>query len=292
MGDLLPDFLIIGGQKCGTTTLYFDLLASPQVYFPNDKEPGNLAYSDVLGKAGKSDYAHLYKGARRGQRRGDASTLYTMLENSERAAWHANQILGKEIDVFYVIRDPLDRIRSQYRHYWSTGSEDRPIDIAVLDDPEYVLRSSYAYQLKPWRDLFSDRVHVIQFETLIAQRCETANRIARILGIAPYGENIEREHVYNASEDRQSLGVGWKLFQGSQIYRNVLRPILSPQMRRRVRKRLLPPAPRPPSDELSESTVRELVSRLSKDLTKHSEVLGMAPWTVQSLLDAHLKTVS
>ncbi len=52
----LSDFLIIGPQKAGTTTLYRDLLANPAIFLPIDKEPGNLREDGVLTVAGRSAY--------------------------------------------------------------------------------------------------------------------------------------------------------------------------------------------------------------------------------------------
>ena len=75
----LPGFLIIGAMKAGTTTLYHDLLTNPQVFFPLDKEPGNLASHDVLGEDGRGRYASIFKTARPDQICGEASTTYTKL---------------------------------------------------------------------------------------------------------------------------------------------------------------------------------------------------------------------
>ena len=80
----LPDFLIIGGMKCGSTTLFRDLDTSPAVSFPAHKEPHNLLDDAVLSGEGKAKYAGLYKHARPDQRLGDASTGYTKLPTNLR----------------------------------------------------------------------------------------------------------------------------------------------------------------------------------------------------------------
>ena len=54
----LPDFLIIGSMKAGTTTLYRDPLTNPQIFFPRDKEPGNLPA--VTGAKDKAILGGIY----------------------------------------------------------------------------------------------------------------------------------------------------------------------------------------------------------------------------------------
>ena len=49
----LPDFLIIGAMKSGTTGLFFDLCSHPRVFLPENKEPTRLASDDVLTTEGR-----------------------------------------------------------------------------------------------------------------------------------------------------------------------------------------------------------------------------------------------
>lgn len=50
----LPDFLVIGAMKAGTTSLFFDLSANPAIFFPEDKEPHRLANDRALTSAGRA----------------------------------------------------------------------------------------------------------------------------------------------------------------------------------------------------------------------------------------------
>ena len=53
---MLPDFLIIGAMKSGTTSLYADLKTHPSIFLPEDKEPSCLASDEVLTDAGQAPY--------------------------------------------------------------------------------------------------------------------------------------------------------------------------------------------------------------------------------------------
>ena len=55
----LPDFLIIGAMKAGTTSLYRDLDVNPNVFLAADKEPGDLARDAVREPRGLAGYARL-----------------------------------------------------------------------------------------------------------------------------------------------------------------------------------------------------------------------------------------
>jgi hypothetical protein len=90
----LPDFLIIGAMKAGTTSLYRDLLTNPAVFFPADKEPGNLTDDRVLAEAGRREYELLFRGAVEGQICGEASTTYTKEPDLSGAATRTPVITG------------------------------------------------------------------------------------------------------------------------------------------------------------------------------------------------------
>ena len=93
----LPHFLIIGGMKCGSTTLYRDLLTHPRVFFPIDKEPCNLCDDRVLTDAGRAEYEALFKRARPDQLCAEASTDYTKLPDRPGVAARALRVLGPEL---------------------------------------------------------------------------------------------------------------------------------------------------------------------------------------------------
>lgn len=292
MVERLPDFLLVGAQKCGTTTMYFDLLSSPDVFFPVDKEPGNLADDAVLLPAGRRRYATLYGDSAPHQRCGDASTAYTMGDHSHATAHRARRVLGLGTTVLYLVRDPVDRIRSHYRHQWTLERETRPIDVAVRKDPQYVTNSSYARQLRPWRDLFGDNVHVLQFERFVEDRPAAAARVANLLGISSYAHLVDAGTVHNASTERLLMGPAWRRVQESTAYQAWIRARLTPAVRARVRRLLLPAAPQPPDDTLDEPTLVHLVDALVDDLAQHAAILGMAPWSPETLLAAHATPTS
>ena len=73
----LPDFIIIGAAKAGTTSLYAMLDRHPDIFMPRQKEPEFFARDDLYAQ-GLDSYAENFAGAKPGQVVGEASTLYSL----------------------------------------------------------------------------------------------------------------------------------------------------------------------------------------------------------------------
>ena len=87
----LPNFIIIGATKCGTTTLYSWLKQHPDICMSSDKEP-TVFVSEIPAKLNVSDYEWLCPVKRK--RTGEASVIY--LYDSESAMLIKNK-LGKDV---------------------------------------------------------------------------------------------------------------------------------------------------------------------------------------------------
>ncbi|MEL6499342.1 MAG: sulfotransferase domain-containing protein [Planctomycetota bacterium] len=240
----LPDFLIIGAMKAGTTTLYRDLLTHPRVFFPLDKEPNNLTSERVLEDAGRSDYAALFKDARADQLCGEASTAYTKRPTFEGVPERAASLLGEGLRVVYLMREPVARVRSHHRHMRHFG-ECTTDDLAhaIERHPELIDYSRYAMQLEPWIDaLGADRVLPLEMEAYTADRAATVARVQAFLGLDPRPDLVEADKVYNQADGKPVIAGRWRAFQQSGPYRKLIRPLLGVETRARLRAALLPKA--------------------------------------------------
>src|SRR5690242_14831106 len=72
----LPDFVVIGGMKCGSTTLFEYLCRHPDVFMCTPKEPGYFSREKVMAR-GEAWYRSLFADAKPTQLCGEASTCYT-----------------------------------------------------------------------------------------------------------------------------------------------------------------------------------------------------------------------
>jgi hypothetical protein len=198
----LPNFIVIGAMKAGTTSLFHYLQAHPQVFMSPLKEV-DFFVEELNWKRGLDWYRKQFHGAGpESLAIGEASTAYTKYPEfrgvPERIATHL-----PEARLIYIVRNPIDRIRSHYQHRVLIGAERAPIDVAVLHDERYVNCSRHAMQLERYLERFPrEKLLLITSEELRAVRVPTMRRIYRFLEIDPefVPETIDRE--YYRTEER------------------------------------------------------------------------------------------
>lgn len=271
----LPNVLIIGAMKSGTTGLYMDLVTHPDVFMAQDKEPQCLCSDDVLTETGRRNYAQLYAGAHEGQLILDASTDYAKRPEYDGVHERAQQVLPEGFKVIYLVRHPIDRIMSQHRHEFSEGLVSEEVNNEVRWNSRYLDLSSYAYQLEPWLEAVGrDRILVVRFEDYKARRREVVEEVCEFLDLEPAGCQIETDKIYNKSAGKPIRNSFWKAVSQNLFYRNVLRKLLSPKLRMAICQRILPSASVEPSRPTSR-TVESLRESLVNEVRRLSEMLGL-----------------
>jgi hypothetical protein len=177
----LPNLVVIGGLKCGTTSLHHYLNLHPAVDMSRPKEL-NFFVAELNWPLGAEWYASHFRGSE--PVRGESSPHYTNLPRFAGVAERMSEMLP-EAKVIYMVREPIDRALSHYLHNVAGGYEARPVEAALGDpDSAYVLRGLYAMQLQPYLERFgSDRIEVVSREELKARREDTMRRVFRFLDI-------------------------------------------------------------------------------------------------------------
>lgn len=273
----LPRFLIIGAMKSGTTTLYRDLITNPDVFMPLDKEPGNLNTDDVLTDAGVRRYAEHYDAMRDDQIGGDASTSYSKLPDITGVPARARRALGDELRVIYILREPVSRAISQHAHELSSGWCKQPdFNIAVRQSPSYLNYGRYAMQAAPWFDtLGAEKVMLLRFDHLVKERQAANERVCAHIGVTPRPELIDASAVFNRSEERVRHVGAAASFSRFSLYRRIIRPLLSPAVRDRIRRIVLPRIAAeqiPPTPQ----TVDWMIEQLAPDADALARMLGVS----------------
>ena len=181
-GAALPNLVVIGGLKCGTTSLHHYLNLHPDIGMSRPKEL-NFFVEELNWGLGEDWYANHFAAA--DPVRGESSPHYTNEPRFAGAAERMYGTVGDQAKVVYVVRDPIDRMLSHYLHNVGGGYEHRDLE-AALSDPEsaYVHRSLYAMQLQPYLDRFgTERVEVVTREELRDEREGTMRRLFGFLGV-------------------------------------------------------------------------------------------------------------
>jgi hypothetical protein len=206
---VLPDFLVIGAPKAGTTSLHRTLGRHRDVFVPDNKEPCYFGLDDgvvptfcgpgddrhviAVTVSHRADYEALFAEAQPGQLAGECSTQHlSMAGAAERAA-----ALVPTAKIIAVLREPADRAYS----HWSmkTGLGLEPLSFAAALDAEderlaagwapcwgYRTEGCYAAQLVPWRARFGDdQLRVLLFDDFLADQASFVRQIFEFLGVDP-----------------------------------------------------------------------------------------------------------
>jgi hypothetical protein len=206
--ELVPDAIVIGAPKAGTSALHAALARHRQVFASPVKEPkfylcGEApppayrgpgdAHSQQEWVWRRADYERLFAGAPENAVRLESTPFYLYDRGARRR-------LAEELPAakfVAVIRDPIDRAYSNWMHLWvdglepvgdfveACGREQERIAAGWAPFWHYRRMGRYGEQLA---DLFSrverDRVLVLRYRELVAEPTATLDRVCRFLGIA------------------------------------------------------------------------------------------------------------
>ncbi|MCB1091444.1 MAG: sulfotransferase [Verrucomicrobiae bacterium] len=278
----LPDFLVIGAMKCGTTTLYHDLRRQPGVALP-DKESNGLLQSDPAAA-----YRRWFGQSGETFLRGEVCPDYTKPGLDRRAALAARGLYGSgpKPKLVYLVRDPIARLLSHHYFVSTQHGEANPggmtsdLDSSLRDFPELIDTSRYACRLAPWVEAFGkESLKVVRFEDYVSDRRPTISDVAGFIGLETADlASIDPGRVDNPSATRPVATPGWRCVLGSPLYRRWVRPLLSADTREGLRRRLLPKPPSRPAAP-SEATLARLVETLTPEVEALRRLLGSAePW--------------
>lgn len=182
----VPDFIICGAMKCGTTTLHAILNQHPDVFIPS-KEVNFFDLDDVFQHPDfnlyldqkwmyqdlESDpkkywywYSTRFEGAEARQTIGEDSTTYIA---SEKALQRISQ-QNKKIKLIVMLRNPVSRAYSHYWHLLRTGRATHTFEETLQYNPYSILnRSMYVQQIETlYKYLPKEQVKVIVFEDFIS----------------------------------------------------------------------------------------------------------------------------
>ena len=177
----LPDFVIIGAMKCGTSTLASQLGAQDGIFLSTPKEP-NFFSDDEVYAQGPGWYHGLFDEAPARALLGEASTHYTKLPTYPDTLERFSETLDTP-KLIYVIRDPVARAVSHYIHEWTQGVISSDLETALRTHPELVSYGQYAMQLKPWIDCYgTENLLVTSMEAMRHNPQALLDRIGPFLG--------------------------------------------------------------------------------------------------------------
>ncbi len=282
--SLVPDLIVIGAQKCGTTTLWEDLRGHPRIHI-GEKESRVLCGGLVDPEELLARYSRVFSRARSGMILGEVSTRYAMLPDDRHAAHNARSVTPAA-KIIYIVRDPVDRVISHHHHDWGLGLVGPDINEAIHSYPSLLDNTRYATQISPWREAFgADAVTLVRFEDYMADRRTGVAGLLRLVGVVDSYDPGDEAH--NAAATKHIARGRWGGVAQSPMYRRVVRPLMSESVRRRVNRVVLPKAPPRPNPP-SARTLQRIVDELAPEVQQLGELLGTEPmWDVAASAARH-----
>ncbi len=197
---MLPNFLIVGAEKAGTTTVWATLDDHPDVYMCERKEP--RFFTNQNWHRGLPWYESLFKEAEGHKAIGEASTVYTWAPESSDAPQRIRDSLG-DIKYIYCVRNPIERMISHYRHalVYRWVPDETSFEDAIQMKPALEDCSRYYYQIEqylPYTD--PEQWHIVVLEELVAKPQEVMNGVFDFLGIDHM--SLESLHAKNVTDTK------------------------------------------------------------------------------------------
>ncbi len=176
----MPDFLVIGAMKAGTTSLHDLLGRHPDIFMSTEKE---LRYFVVEANWSRGESWNRAQFRTDRPLCGESSPAYTKFPEFHGVAGRIARHLP-DARLVYALREPVSRLISHYVHRVSNGNEVRPIDDALLD-AFYLDRSRYGLQLEQYLDagFGPEAIHLLEAEDLRRDRVGELERLFAFLGV-------------------------------------------------------------------------------------------------------------
>lgn len=230
--QLLPQFLCLGAQKAGTTTLHHMLAAHPQVFLPPTKE---VQFFSLHYQRGLAWYAAQFEAALPNQQLGEITPYYLF---HPYAPARINAVLP-EVRCIVLLRDPVERCISHYFHARRLGFEHLSLVDALAAESSrlegsvcrlseangcdlahqelsYLSRSRYEDQLARYEPLHQQgRLLIVRSEDLFANPSQCWQRIQCFLRLdpQPLRSSLNPANAGNGESDSVHSVQRWQLRQ-------------------------------------------------------------------------------
>lgn len=199
---MLPRFLIIGAQKCGTTWLHHHLANHPALFLPEGKDDEFFSYQPARPLA---DYRRKFAAAPDGVLRGDSCASYLWSPHPEdRQPEHFNpaipatvrDALGADCRLIVLLKDPVARTLSAYLHHLACGS--LSANHTLFDAPPelgLVALSRYGWHLRHWLATFPPEQLLVVPDPGSTDARALLRQVTTFLGVADEDAFSDAERV-------------------------------------------------------------------------------------------------
>lgn len=175
---MLPQFIVLGPRKTGSSWLHACLAEHPQICVP--RRVKEIYFFDDHFDRGVGWYEAYFEDCEPGRVPGEVSATYF----SHPLAPERVASVCPDARLAANLRNPIDRAWSMYLHRWRKGDTAAPLREAVRDCPEILSEGLYAAQLRLWQGRFApEALSICIYEDFTARRAERLAQLYRFIGV-------------------------------------------------------------------------------------------------------------
>jgi len=206
---VLPNLILIGAQKSGSTAVYDWLSQHPDIYGnPAMKDFPFFCKPEYFDK-GLQWFSRHFKGHRNEPIVLHGYVHYLFLADEVAARLKA---LNPELKLLVLLRNPVERAFSGYLQACKTGNESIPTfeealkadqsgelhTLREIVDRSYLTHGMYAEQLEAYLEYFPrDQIHIEFYDDIRSEPAECCERLFRFIGVDPgFQPQLRRKNVY------------------------------------------------------------------------------------------------
>ncbi len=225
----LPDFLIVGAAKSGTTSLYNYLKQSSDIFMCEPKEPWFFSYYNEINPTFNSpqtlggvytsleDYSELFPETNY-KIKGDASPSYLNLY--KKTIENIKYIYGEdylELKIIIILRDPAQRVWSMYNHFKRSFDEPLKFYEAINKEQiqsriknnwnpfyDYIGVSQYYNQVKAYMNTFP-QVKVVLFDELVEDPQSVVGELCDFLNVKKHNFKLSTSNKGSSFNENMKI---------------------------------------------------------------------------------------
>lgn len=208
----LPNLLIVGAAKSGTTSLHHYLNQHPDVFMCNPKEPHFLINKEIgeeripVGISNFDEYSSLFTPGENKKYRGESSVMYLMYPDI--VIPKIKELLGEDTKIIIMLRNPVKRAYSGYYHVkryntketltfekaWKISEERYFQNPEMTPASRYQELGMYYHQVKSYMEELNN-VHVIIYDDYKVEFAVEMQKVFDFLAIDNINVNTEQRHM-------------------------------------------------------------------------------------------------
>jgi hypothetical protein len=274
--EKMPNFLIVGAAKSGTSSLHGLLSQHPQVFMSKKKEI-NFFGSDTNFQKGWDWYKSFFEGSKSALAIGEATPAYSSRTENPKVVKRIAEAMP-DIKMIYIVRHPLRRIESYWR-YTVIKAHNLSINQLVRDEslkPWHLDRSRYWFQISAYREYFKDdQILVLFFEDFKSDPMRTLKQCFDFIGVDPTIEINNPNKIYNKTKSSiEEVKSIFQKFRRLPFY-NFIRDMFPAAWRETMMKKTrLKKEIKVPIPEWETDTLKWVIDQLAEGTKKFLEFYG------------------